>query len=434
MADVFGEKTPSAAEVDPGINGALPVGTGSGSRKAAPATNKTWRLIFAVLLTVTGGFLGYFGASAFLLAIANDETLHRFFPDWLAAVYSGIFVTVGAVFGFAIGGALFRRIELVGETLRKLSARDKVFLIGGVFVGLLLTAVISLPIIALISVKVLAVVVALLVGVAVTYLSTAAALSMKEDFHLYIPPSEDTRIPKEKFKILDTNVIIDGRIADVAKAGFVEGPIYIPGFVLDELQHIADSSDSLKRARGRRGLDILNMMDKELTLVVRQYDKLAPPTGEVDARLVELAKTLNGSLVTNDWNLNRVAELQGVVVLNVNELANALKPIVLPGEILHVLLVKEGKDADQGIGYLDDGTMIVVGGGRRYLGENVEVVVNSLMQTVAGKMIFAHLREDDEEGNDGFGNGPNGNNNGGGPGMRPASGSRARRPIRRAGE
>lgn len=406
------------------------------NRRPASGNNKTWRLIFAVLLTITGGLLGYFGSISFLAILVNDDTLHRFFPDWLSAIYSVIFVAVGAVFGFATGGALFRRIEILGETLRGLPARDKVFLIGGVFVGLLLTAVLSLPIIALISSKALAVVVALLVGVAVTYFSTAAALSMKEDFRLYIPPSEDTSIPKEHFKILDTNVIIDGRIADVARAGFLDGPIYIPGFVLDELRHIADSSNDLKRARGRRGLDILNQMEKELSLVVRQYDKLAPPTGEVDVRLVQLAKTLNSSLVTNDWNLNKVAAVEGVPVLNVNELANALKPIVLPGEELLVQLVKEGKDHDQGVGYLDDGTMIVVSGGRRHLGETVEVVVNSLMQTQAGKMIFAHLRDDDEEGSDGSygsngnGSGPNGN----GPGMRPYSGGGARRPVRKPRE
>ena len=412
-----------------------------------PGSSKAWRLAFAFLLTITGAFIGYFAGTALLLIVAEDPALRRQFPDWLTATYTVIFIAVGAIFGFALGGAVFKRIEAAGETLRGLSGRDKVFLIGGVFVGLLLTAVISLPIITLLSKsQILAVVVSLLVGVAVTYLSTAAALSMKEDFHLYIPPSEDNALPKEKFKILDTNVIIDGRIADVAKAGFIDGPLYIPGFVLDELRHIADSADDNKRARGRRGLEILNVMEKELPLVVRQYDKLAPQGGDVDNRLVQLAKTLDASLVTNDWNLNRAAEVEKVSVLNINALALAMKPIVLPGEVLSIQLIKEGKDADQGVGYLDDGTMIVVGNGRRHLGETVDVVVNSLMQTAAGKMIFAHLRDDDERHYDGGNSGGNGNGSGGngsggngfgnanGPGMRPDSGSRTRRSVRRSGE
>jgi uncharacterized protein YacL len=205
-------------------------------------------------------------------------------------------------------------------------------------------------------------------------------------------------------KILDTNVIIDGRIKDVCRTGFIEGPIYIPGFVLDELQHIADSSDSLKRARGRRGLDILNEMQKEFSLIVRSYDyKLETERipEEVDARLVKLAKIMNGSIVTNDFNLNKVAALQGVQVLNVNELANALKPVVLPGDEMPVTIIKEGKEQNQGVAYLDDGTMIVVEDGRRRIGDNLEVVVTSVLQTVAGKMIFAKIKgADGEEWND----------------------------------
>ncbi len=199
----------------------------------------------------------------------------------------------------------------------------------------------------------------------------------------------------EHCKILDTNVIIDGRIADVCQTGFIEGPIYVPGFVLEELQHIADSSDALKRARGRRGLDILNTMQKEFPLIVRSYDhKLAHEDAqeEVDTRLVKLAKVLKGSIVTNDYNLNKVAALQGVAVLNVNELANALKPVVLPGEEMPVLIIKEGREQNQGVAYLDDGTMIVVEDGRRHIGESMEVVVTSVLQTVAGKMIFARLK------------------------------------------
>jgi uncharacterized protein YacL len=275
------------------------------------------------------------------------------------------------------------------------------------------------PLLLTLSPKILAVALTLLIGTVLTYLSTVAALSMKEELRFYRPaPEADDTPPKDLWKILDTNVIIDGRIADVARAGFVEGSIYIPGFVLDELQHIADSADGLKRARGRRGLDILNGMQKELKLIVRSYDRLVPGNDEVDARLVRLAKALDGAIVTNDFNLNKVAELQGVRVLNVNELANALKPVVLPGEEMSVAIVKEGKEASQGVGYLDDGTMIVVEGGRRHVGETIEVLVSSVLQTQAGKMIFAHLHSEGGEEED-FERG-----------MRAYTGRRPRRTIR----
>lgn len=196
------------------------------------------------------------------------------------------------------------------------------------------------------------------------------------------------RIPAAKPKILDTSVIIDGRIADICATGFIEGPLIVPGFVLEELRHIADSSDTLKRNRGRRGLDILNRMQKELDANVQIYERDVPGD-EVDSKLVRLAKMLNGIIVTNDFNLNKVAELQGMKVLNINELANALKPVVLPGEEMVVHLIKDGKESGQGIGYLDDGTMIVVDGGKKHIGETVSVMVTSVLQTAAGRMIFA---------------------------------------------
>jgi len=213
-----------------------------------------------------------------------------------------------------------------------------------------------------------------------------------------VSPVDAKEVIPEQCKILDTNVIIDGRVADICRTGFIEGLIYVPGFVLDELQHIADSADGLKRARGRRGLDILNQMRTEQKLMVRTYDNTDPhDRDEVDAKLVKLAKKLNGKLVTNDYNLNKVAELQGVTVLNINELANAVKPVVLPGEEMTVLIIKEGKEPNQGVAYLDDGTMIVVEGGRRRIGETLSVVTSSVLQTVAGKMIFANIRGEDEE-------------------------------------
>ncbi len=190
-------------------------------------------------------------------------------------------------------------------------------------------------------------------------------------------------------KILDTSVIIDGRIADICKTGFLEGVLVVPRFVLEELQHIADSSDVLKRNRGRRGLDILNRMQKEPGMTVRIQEEDFEDISEVDSKLVRLAQKMKGHLVTNDYNLNKVAELQGVKVLNINELTNAVKAVVLPGEEMGVLVVKDGKEAGQGIGYLDDGTMIVVDGGKKHLGDSISVVVTSVLQTAAGRMIFA---------------------------------------------
>jgi uncharacterized protein YacL len=208
-------------------------------------------------------------------------------------------------------------------------------------------------------------------------------------------------------KFLDTNIIIDGRLADICKTGFIEGPIYVPQFVLEEVQYVADSSDSMRRARGRRGLDVLNAM-REMTTpqiingttvlvpVVHVLNDIPPAVQKisaVDSKLVALAKEKNGSIITNDFNLNKVAELQGVQVLNLNELAQALKPVVLPGEEMQITIVKEGKETTQGVGYLEDGTMVVVGDGAEFIGETLRVTISSVYQTVAGKMIFAELRD-----------------------------------------
>jgi len=197
-------------------------------------------------------------------------------------------------------------------------------------------------------------------------------------------------------KILDTSVIIDGRIADIMKTGFLEGTIIIPDFVLVELRHIADSSDNLKRARGRRGLDVLNRVQTDFGIEIYQtaHDKAIDEHGEVDLKLLELTKKLKGKVVTNDFNLNKVASIQGVGVLNINELANNLKPVVLPGEEMTLYLVKEGKEQNQAVAYLDDGTMIVVEDGRKKIGNTVVVTVTSVLQTAAGRMIFGRLKQE----------------------------------------
>jgi len=197
-------------------------------------------------------------------------------------------------------------------------------------------------------------------------------------------------------KILDTSVIIDGRIADICETGFLEGPLIVPQFVLKELQHIAGSPDSIKRNRGRRGLDILQRIQKNVDMTVRIVDHDFPQIREVDTKLVALGKALKGKVLTNDFNLNKVAELQGVPVLNVNQLANAVKPVVLPGEVMSVHIMKDGKEYGQGVAYLDDGTMVVVDNAKRYVGKHIDVVVTSVLQTTAGRMIFTRLKEEHE--------------------------------------
>jgi uncharacterized protein YacL len=244
----------------------------------------------------------------------------------------------------------------------------------------------------------------LLLSVPCLYLGMVIAVSVKEELRFFFPrltapgaAGKGGGPALQRPKLLDTNVIIDGRIADICKAGFLEGPVLVPGFVLEELRVIADSSDNLKRNRGRRGLDILNAMQKELDVMVEVVDHYNIPLSEhegVDVKLVKLAQDMGATIITNDFNLNKVAQLQGVTVLNVNELANAVKPVVLPGEEMSVTIVKEGKEPQQGVGYLDDGTMVVVENGKRYIGATVVVVVTSVLQTIAGKMIFANLKNE----------------------------------------
>jgi uncharacterized protein YacL len=222
-------------------------------------------------------------------------------------------------------------------------------------------------------------------------LSRGKAISVAAIFRLFRGEGME-----EHLKILDTSVIIDGRIADVCETGFLEGVFILPQFILQELQHIADASDTMKRARGRRGLDILHKIQKMSRITVRIVDEDFPKIKEVDAKLVALAKLLNAKVITNDFNLNKVAELQGVSVLNINELANSLKPVVLPGEAMRVFVLKEGKEYNQGVAYLDDGTMVVVENARRLIGKNSDVTVTSVLQTTAGRMIFSKLKEDYE--------------------------------------
>ncbi len=309
-----------------------------------------------------------------------------------------VFIMVGALLGFAIERVAFNQAQKLQTRFETMAPQDKIAIVIGLVIGLVLTAllqsIVGMPLWLTVSSAVI-----------FCYLSVMAVDSMKEQIRFYFPnPNSMYYSDKPKTsiaKLLDTNVIIDGRIADICRAGFLEGPIIVPKFVLEELQQIADSSDSLKRARGRRGLEILNQMQDDMEFQVPDFST-EDPSIDVDAKLVLMANDIKGLIVTNDYNLNKVAELQGVRVLNINELANALKPVVLPGEEMQVAIIKEGKEKEQGIGYLDDGTMIVVENARHLQGETLDVVVTSVLQTVQGKMIFAKNKEDqDNEGQDG---------------------------------
>jgi uncharacterized protein YacL len=315
--------------------------------------------------------------------------------------YTVLFGAVGLVVGFTLASLIFRQgLDLSRSLLtdlRRIPGRDKVAVILGIFIGLGMTSLLGMT---LIRVPQFGPPLVLLVGLVCIYLSVAIMLSMKEEMHYFFPGSSAKtdsaeQIPRQQPKLLDTNVIIDGRIADIARAGFLEGPIYVPRFVLEELHLIADSPDTLRRNRGRRGLDILNEMQEEPDVDIRIFEDYPSisPGDAVDAKLVQLAKMLGAAVVTNDFNLNKVAQLQGVRVLNVNELANAVKPVVLPGEELIVTIVREGKEPDQGVAYLEDGTMVVVEHGKDRIGGSVRIVVTSVLQTVAGKMIFGAPQE-----------------------------------------
>lgn len=224
------------------------------------------------------------------------------------------------------------------------------------------------------------------------YLGMVVTLRGKDEFSLIIPyiklRREDQR---EEIIVLDTSVIIDGRIADIYHTKFIEGKLVIPRFVLKELQHIADSADPIKRNRGRRGLDMLNKIRKSGHVEVKIHEEDLPDIQDVDAKLIKLAKMLNAKVFTNDYNLNKIAELQGVSVLNINELANALKPVFIPGEVMEAKIVKEGKEYNQAVAYLDDGTMVVIDNAKHLIGQTAKVIVTSVLQTAAGRMIFAKL-------------------------------------------
>lgn len=349
------------------------------------------RRIIQACFIITGGTLGIFliGDLLNLINLGNIPLINN---PYVTAILGAI---IFYILTFWAVDHVVNFVKWFEETLVKAPITDVIFGSIGLFFGLLVAFLVGYAL-NLIEVPILNTVAPILLTLLFGYLGFQVGNKKRDELMSLFNRNkkksneeEPEKVEKNVLKILDTSVIIDGRIADICQTGFLDGTIVIPQFVLEELQHIADSSDVLKRNRGRRGLDILNRIQKELSMNVEIYEGDFEEIQEVDSKLVKLAKITNGVVVTNDFNLNKVCELQKVSVLNINDLANAVKPVVLPGEEMHVQVIKDGKEQNQGIAYLDDGTMIVVEGGRDYIGKHIEVLVTSVLQTSAGRMIFA---------------------------------------------
>lgn len=352
------------------------------------------------LLTIIGFILGFTLTSTYIKLefFKNLFRIQQGNPNEILVFVFG--TLLGGIILFIISPLIIRFVwkvtEFIEGNMQKMPLNDILLASLGLILGLVIANLFAGP---LNSIPYsIGTIIALILNIVLGSIGANIAIKRKEELYNFfsffkkIGGKQKNPIKgdhKSQPKVLDTSVIIDGRIFDICQTGFVEGPLVIPGFVLEELRHIADSSDALKRNRGRRGLDVLNRIQKELNIPVQIIEKDFEGVAEVDSKLLKLAQVLSGKVVTNDYNLNKVAEFQGVDVLNINELANAVKPVVLPGEEMQVQVIKDGKENGQGVAYLDDGTMIVVDGGRKYIGETVDVIVTSVLQTAAGRMIFA---------------------------------------------
>jgi len=357
--------------------------------------------IIRILISFLGAILG---TTSYL-------SLEKFFPQ-LSFGIENVYL-VGLVAGLLVGILFYlispwffnkvrRFVKILDTEISKYPQTDILLGVVGLIVGLVIAYLIVGGLFGSISgMPLIKTILSIIIYIFMGYIGIKITLKSREDlFNISKLSRLSSSLGKDKSgkkdntiksippKVLDTSVIIDGRIADICRTGFVEGKLIIPKFVLNELQHIADSSDDLKRVRGRRGLDILNIIQKELDIEVEITEKDFDDIPEVDSKLLKLAQVINGKVVTNDYNLNKVAQFQGVEVLNINELANAVKPVAIPGEEMVAQVVKEGKESNQGVAYLDDGTMIVVEGGRKHIGETINVLVTSVLQTSAGRMIF----------------------------------------------
>jgi uncharacterized protein YacL len=365
--------------------------------------SKIIRGIITLLFGAAGIYVDYL-----ILKVVDIRLLSQIlgFEIHLYWTYIIIFIVLSA-FGFFLAPVCMRVfISLVKWLESKLTRMPIHDLVGGALGGIVALLIARLICINFVNIPFLGPILSVIVSLFLGYVGLIIGIIRKDDilgFFNFLPKLKGERAEKEKnkdkgngkqsaaagYKVLDTSVIIDGRIADIVKTSFLDGVLLIPGFVLEELRHIADSSDALKRNRGRRGLDILNQISKESVIKVEIYEGDFEDIAEVDSKLVKLANILDAPILTNDYNLNKVAEFQGVKVLNINELANAVKPVVLPGEEMYIQIMKEGKEAGQGVAYLDDGTMVVVDGGRKYIGQQTTVLVTTVLQTAAGRMIFA---------------------------------------------
>lgn len=354
------------------------------------------------LFTLIGVVVGYLVAEVVVRQsfIENLYGLSNTIVRYIV-VYTILIILFGLIFFILsrwINIGIIKVMEYFESSLQKHSAGDILFGVAGAIVGLIISSLI----VNIFAKTLLLIIIAVLFSIVMAALGAEIAIRKRDDLisiFTNIKRSSSSKDKKGKAvskgipKVLDTSVIIDGRIFDICQTGFVEGTLVIPNFVLEELRHIADSSDDLKRNRGRRGLDVLNKIQKELKMDVQISEQDFPDIAEVDSKLLKLAQSLSGKVITNDFNLNKVAEFQGVPVLNINELANAIKPVVLPGEDMRLQIIKDGKESGQGIAYLDDGTMIVVEGGKGHIGETMNVTVTSVLQTAAGRMIFAKQKE-----------------------------------------
>lgn len=313
----------------------------------------------------------------------------------LGIVFEGIRGTMGLI-GAGVGAAIAALVVALEHALGKLSLRGLSAAVFGLLLALIVSQLLSgaidlVPDLA----PGIASSIKLVLVLVLSYLGMVFSMRGRDEFNLIIPYVKFERQDERDYLlILDTSSIIDGRVLDICQTKFLEGRFIVPRFVLKELQQVADSPDALRRNRGRRGLEVLNKLRKVQGISVKIHEEDYPTAGTVDEKLVKLAKVLGGKILTHDYNLNRIAEFQGVPILNINELANSLRAVVLPGEGLEVKLVKEGKEPNQAIGYLDDGTMVVVDNGRRQLGGIVRVTVTSVLQTSAGRMVFARPEGD----------------------------------------
>ncbi|MCK2159012.1 PIN/TRAM domain-containing protein [Exiguobacterium sp. 17-1] len=326
------------------------------------------------------------------------------FPEWLMTTY--VTGTIGALIFLLIGlfitDSVIRLLRFLEEKLVKAPVADLFFGTFGLLVGLVMAFLVSM-LIELVGIPLLSNVLTVIVAVLFGYLGFTVGYRKRHELtKVFLRNSnnqtekkaaEPVVVAKSNSKVLDTSVIIDGRITDIAKTGFVEGKLIVPQFVIGELQYIADSSDTLKRNRGRRGLDVLKELQSIPGMEVEIYDGDFEDVPEVDIKLIKLAELIKGIVVTNDYNLNKVCEVRNVPVLNINDLANAVKQVVIPGEEMTVLVIKEGKEQKQGIAYLEDGTMVVVEEGKHLISKTIGVVVTSVLQTSAGRMIFAKPQE-----------------------------------------